>query len=41
MSQETIVDSTAFREDTEHRQKLMFCIIESMDPPYAKEIEEG
>ena len=30
-----------FRENTEHRQKSMFCTIDSMDPRYANEIEEG
>ncbi len=30
-----------FRENKEHLNKSMFCTIDSMDPRYAKEIEEG
>lgn len=30
-----------FRENNDHLQKSMFCTIDTMDPRYAKEIEEG
>ena len=30
-----------FRENDQHLSKSMFCTIDSMDPRYAKEIEEG
>ena len=30
-----------FRENKEHLNKSMFCTIDSMDPRYAKEIEES
>jgi hypothetical protein len=30
-----------FRENDQHLNKSMFCTIDSMDPRYAKEIEEG